>query len=169
MQDPVPDLMKFMTRPLYGIILRAVAFCLVVVGLVAAGLEAHWAGFTPVVWLLLALAAILGVICNAVAQVAVRTRAAASVENVVVLPAAEPAPAPCVGESPAQPAEAPAEPAATAPAEPSWLEVEIYCVKCRDRRTVRNPETVVLANGRPAYQGLCPACGTKVTRILKAG
>ncbi len=43
-----------------------------------------------------------------------------------------------------------------------------YCVKCRARREMRNPRPVTLKNGRPATQGVCPVCGTKMFRIGKA-
>ncbi|MBN1630305.1 MAG: hypothetical protein JW990_11105, partial [Thermoleophilia bacterium] len=65
-------------------------------------------------------------------------------------------------------AEEPAEETAEETADLSGFEVQIYCVKCRDQRMIRNPTTVTLSNGRPAYQGSCPVCGTKVSRIRKA-
>ena len=46
--------------------------------------------------------------------------------------------------------------------------MEAYCFKCRTKREIRNPRQVNLKNGRPAIQGLCPLCGTKVFRIGKA-
>ena len=48
-------------------------------------------------------------------------------------------------------------------------DMEGYCMKCRDRREMKDPQPVTLSNGRPALQGTCPVCGTKVTRIVKAG
>jgi hypothetical protein len=33
---------------------------------------------------------------------------------------------------------------------------------------MRNPQKVTLKNGRPATQGTCPVCGTKMYRIGKA-
>lgn len=48
-------------------------------------------------------------------------------------------------------------------------DMEGYCVKCRDRRELKDPKPVTLSNGRPAIQGTCPVCATKVTRIVKAG
>jgi len=42
-----------------------------------------------------------------------------------------------------------------------------YCVKCRAKVTINNPRHVTLKNGRPAVQGSCPRCGTKVFRIGK--
>jgi hypothetical protein len=50
--------------------------------------------------------------------------------------------------------------------EPSMAETyEAYCVKCREKRMFEG-EKKDLPNGRKAAQGLCPVCGTKVTRML---
>lgn len=46
--------------------------------------------------------------------------------------------------------------------------MEAYCFKCRTKREIQNPNNVTLKNGRPAIQGTCPVCGTKVFRIGKA-
>ena len=46
--------------------------------------------------------------------------------------------------------------------------MDAYCFKCRSKREIRNPTQVALKNGRPATQGVCPTCGTKVFRIGKA-
>jgi hypothetical protein len=43
-----------------------------------------------------------------------------------------------------------------------------YCMKCRQKREIKNPKAVTLKNGKPAVQGICPVCGTKVFRIGKA-
>jgi hypothetical protein len=40
-----------------------------------------------------------------------------------------------------------------------------YCVKCREKRDF-DGEVVTLPNGSRAAQGLCPVCGTKMTRML---
>ncbi len=40
-----------------------------------------------------------------------------------------------------------------------------YCMKCRTKREMKNPEKVTLKNGRPATRGTCPNCGTKMSRI----
>src|SRR5689334_1969309 len=40
-----------------------------------------------------------------------------------------------------------------------------YCMKCREKREFTGSLTT-LANGRPALQGTCPVCGTKLTKIL---
>jgi hypothetical protein len=42
---------------------------------------------------------------------------------------------------------------------------EGYCVKCKEKRQF-DGEEVTLANGRPAAQGICPVCGTKMNRML---
>jgi hypothetical protein len=46
--------------------------------------------------------------------------------------------------------------------------MEAYCFKCRTKREISNPQATTLKNGRPATQGTCPTCGTKVFRIGKA-
>jgi hypothetical protein len=43
--------------------------------------------------------------------------------------------------------------------------VEAYCVKCKSKREMKDPKTVTLKNGKPATQGVCPVCGTKMFRI----
>jgi len=174
-QDLVPGYMKFVTRPLYGVILRIVACCLVVVGIVAAAMDAQWAGFSPSVWFLLAIVFFLGVICNLMAQTICRKdgkhhEGDKHHEGEKHHAAAETPKAWMEGEAPAVKAATPAPKAAVpAAAAPALVEVEIYCVKCREKRMVKDPAKVTLANGRPAQQGACPVCGTKVTRLLKVG
>ena len=43
--------------------------------------------------------------------------------------------------------------------------LEIYCVKCRVKRAVAHPHAVTLSNGRPAFSGPCPVCGTMLYRM----
>jgi hypothetical protein len=43
-----------------------------------------------------------------------------------------------------------------------------YCLKCRAKKEMRNPQQVTLKNGRPATKGTCPTCGTAMYRIGKA-
>ena len=45
---------------------------------------------------------------------------------------------------------------------------QAYCVKCKKKTEIKNPKQVTLKNKRPAIQGTCPKCGTKVFRIGKA-
>lgn len=47
--------------------------------------------------------------------------------------------------------------------------MEAYCVKCKTKRPMSNPERVVLKNGRHAMKGTCPVCRTKLTRFVKKG
>ena len=46
--------------------------------------------------------------------------------------------------------------------------MDAYCMKCRAKREITNPSQVTLKNGRPATQGTCSACGTKVFRMGRA-
>jgi predicted GH43/DUF377 family glycosyl hydrolase len=46
--------------------------------------------------------------------------------------------------------------------------MQAYCVKCRAKKKMRNPKNITMKNGRPATQGTCPTCGTKMFRIGKS-
>jgi DNA topoisomerase-1 len=43
--------------------------------------------------------------------------------------------------------------------------VEAYCVKCKTKREMQNPEPFFTKAGTPATRGICPVCGTKLTRM----
>lgn len=43
--------------------------------------------------------------------------------------------------------------------------VEAYCVKCKAKREMQNPEAVTMKNGRKATKGKCPKCGTGMYKI----
>jgi RNase P subunit RPR2 len=43
-----------------------------------------------------------------------------------------------------------------------------YCMKCRAQREMKNARSVTLKNGRPATQGVCLVCGSKMFRIGKS-
>ena len=45
--------------------------------------------------------------------------------------------------------------------------MQAYCMKCRTKREIKNPRSIVMKNKRPAIQGVCPVCGTKLFRIGK--
>lgn len=45
---------------------------------------------------------------------------------------------------------------------------QAYCVKCKKKVEIKNAKNVTLKNKRPAVQGACPKCATKVFRIGKA-
>jgi len=43
--------------------------------------------------------------------------------------------------------------------------VEGYCVKCKSKREMKNSKSVTMKNGKPATEGVCPTCGTKMFKI----
>ena len=45
--------------------------------------------------------------------------------------------------------------------------MQAYCVKCRSKREMKDAKSITMKNGKPATQGVCPACGTKMFRIGK--
>jgi hypothetical protein len=45
--------------------------------------------------------------------------------------------------------------------------MEAYCLKCREKREMNDPTPITMKNGRPATQGVCPECGTKMFKIGK--
>ena len=46
--------------------------------------------------------------------------------------------------------------------------MEAYCVKCKAKREMQDAQVITMKNGKPATQGKCPTCGTKMFRIGKA-
>jgi hypothetical protein len=38
-------------------------------------------------------------------------------------------------------------------------------VKCKAKREMKNPESIIMKNGRKAAKGTCPVCGTKMFKI----
>lgn len=45
--------------------------------------------------------------------------------------------------------------------------MQAYCMKCRKKVEMKGAKSITMKNGRPAMQGSCAACGTKVFRIGK--
>ena len=43
---------------------------------------------------------------------------------------------------------------------------EGYCVKCRQKRPMRDARQIMTANHRKAIQGKCSICGTKMRRFI---
>lgn len=43
-----------------------------------------------------------------------------------------------------------------------------YCMKCKSQRDIQGAQAVTMKNGKPATQGTCPVCGTKIFKIGKA-
>ena len=50
-------------------------------------------------------------------------------------------------------------------ANPITQPVQAYCVKCREPKTMANPERTIMKNGRDAVRCACPDCNTKMFRI----
>lgn len=46
------------------------------------------------------------------------------------------------------------------------MDFEAYCVKCKKKQMIKNGAVKEAVNGRKMAQGICPVCGTKVTRFL---
>jgi hypothetical protein len=46
--------------------------------------------------------------------------------------------------------------------------MQAYCVKCRAKRDMKDAKAITMKNGKPATQGVCPVCGTKMFRIGKS-
>ena len=42
-----------------------------------------------------------------------------------------------------------------------------YCMKCRAKREMKNARAITMKNGKPATQGVCNLCGTKMFKIGK--
>ena len=42
-----------------------------------------------------------------------------------------------------------------------------YCMKCRGEVEMHQTKTVTMKNGRPATEGKCPSCGTRMYRLGK--
>jgi hypothetical protein len=45
------------------------------------------------------------------------------------------------------------------------MAITAYCVKDKQKVQMKNPKSVTMKNGRKAYKGTCPKCGTRVFRI----
>ena len=44
--------------------------------------------------------------------------------------------------------------------------MEGYCVKCKQKREMKDSKEVTMKNGRKAAKGTCSSCGTGMYRIL---
>ncbi|MDD4873858.1 MAG: DUF5679 domain-containing protein [Dehalococcoidales bacterium] len=40
-------------------------------------------------------------------------------------------------------------------------------MKCRAKKEMKNAKAITMKNGRPATQGVCPVCSTKMFKIGK--
>jgi len=43
--------------------------------------------------------------------------------------------------------------------------MEGYCVKCKQKREMKDAQGVTMKNGKKATSGTCPVCGTKMFKI----
>ena len=41
-----------------------------------------------------------------------------------------------------------------------------HCMKCKEKREMKDTEEVTMKNGRKAMKGICTTCGTKMFKIL---
>ena len=46
--------------------------------------------------------------------------------------------------------------------------MQAYCMKCRTKREMKDAKATTMKNGRPATQGTCPVCRTKMFKIGKS-
>lgn len=44
--------------------------------------------------------------------------------------------------------------------------MEAYCVKCKDKKEMVDPQENTTKNGRTMMKGKCPTCGTTMCRIM---
>ena len=43
--------------------------------------------------------------------------------------------------------------------------LEAYCLKCREKREMKEPKPITMKNGKPATEGTCPTCSTRMFKI----
>jgi DNA topoisomerase-1 len=43
--------------------------------------------------------------------------------------------------------------------------MEAYCMKCRSKKDMEDPQPVTLKNGRAAMESKCTTCGTRLVRM----
>ena len=55
--------------------------------------------------------------------------------------------------------------AAASPSAPLTAEAQAYCVKCKAMRALKDGRAIFMANGRPAAEGRCGECGTRLFKI----
>lgn len=47
------------------------------------------------------------------------------------------------------------------------VNMQAYCMKCRAKREIKNPQKTTMTNGRNALKGVCSVCGTKMFKFVK--
>lgn len=48
------------------------------------------------------------------------------------------------------------------------MAIEAYCMKCKEKKEMRDPVEGTTKNGKPITKGTCPACGSTICRIGSA-
>jgi len=43
--------------------------------------------------------------------------------------------------------------------------MEGYCVKCKEKREMKDVKEELMKNGKPIQKGTCTTCGTKMSKI----
>lgn len=46
-------------------------------------------------------------------------------------------------------------------------DITAFCMKCKGKKVVKDPEQITHSNGKAAVTGKCSTCGTKVFRMGK--
>ena len=44
--------------------------------------------------------------------------------------------------------------------------MEVYCTKCKEKREAKDVKQITMENGKPAQEGICPVCGTKLFQVI---
>ena len=44
--------------------------------------------------------------------------------------------------------------------------MQAYCVKCKTKREISNPQKVTMKNGRKATKGKCPKCNSGSVKVI---
>ena len=45
------------------------------------------------------------------------------------------------------------------------MAIEAYCMKCKEKKTMKDPVESTTKNGKPITKGTCPDCGSTICRI----
>ena len=45
------------------------------------------------------------------------------------------------------------------------MAIEAYCMKCKEKKIMKDPVESTTKNGKPITKGTCPDCGSTICRI----
>lgn len=45
------------------------------------------------------------------------------------------------------------------------MAIEAYCMKCKEKKEMKDPVEGTTKNGKPITKGTCPVCGSTICRI----